>query len=78
MEAIRRISDFVAPDGTLLVICRGREENDEYDNPPWPLSKKYLDNFKSHGLKEISFEDYHDNEDPPVRRFLIEYKKRPQ
>ena len=72
-KAIHHIADFVAPGGTLLVITRGREPSDPEGEMPWPLMRKELDAFRVSGLKEVSFEDYMDNEDPPVRRFRAIY-----
>lgn len=72
-EAICAIASFVAPGGILLVIARGRDLNDPKGNMPWPLTKKELSFFQNHGLKEVLFEDYIDNEDPPVRRFRATY-----
>ena len=66
--AIRNIASFVAPGGTLLIITRGREDSDPEGQMPWPLTKQELSLFKSYGLAETSFEDYIDNENPPVRR----------
>jgi hypothetical protein len=76
-EAIRFVASFVAPGGTLLVITRGREPNDPEGKMPWPLTTKELGLFQTHGLKEISFEDYIENEDPPVRRFRVTYRREP-
>ena len=73
-ESISRISQFVAPRGELLVICRGREPEEHPGHMPWPLTRKELDGFKKNGLKEIAFEDFIDEEDPPVRRFRVVYK----
>ncbi len=74
-KAIAQIARFVKPGGTLLVISRGREPSDPEGKMPWPLTKQDLDLFKSHGLKEITFEDYMDEEKPPVRRFRVIYRK---
>lgn len=74
-DAVRCIASFVAPGGTLLVVTRGREPNEFEGKMPWPLIKDELSRFKSAGLKEISFEDYLDSEDPPVRRFRATYKR---
>ena len=41
-EAIRHIAEFVAPQGTLLVVARGREPTDPEGKMPWPLMKKEL------------------------------------
>ncbi len=72
-EAIRCIASFVAPGGTLLVIARGRETDEPEGKMPWPLTKDELSLFLTHGLKQISFDDYMDKEDPPVLRFRATY-----
>lgn len=72
-EAIRCIASFVAPGGTLLVIARGRETAEPQGKMPWPLTKGELSLFSTHGLKQMAFDDYVDNEDPPVRRFRVTY-----
>jgi SAM-dependent methyltransferase len=73
--AIHRISDFVAPGGSLLVIARGRKPEEPKGEMPWPLVRGELEGFKAQGLTEISFEEYLDAEDPPVRRFRAEYRR---
>lgn len=75
-DAIRCVASFVAPGGTLLVIARGREASEPTGNMPWPLTKRELSLFKKHGLDEVSFEDYVDNEEPPVRRFRATYRRK--
>jgi SAM-dependent methyltransferase len=73
-DAMRRICGFVAPGGTLLVISRGRNSDEDRGNMPWPLTRDELAKFQRGGLQEISFEDYLDNENPPVRRFRAQYR----
>lgn len=73
--AIRRIADFVRPSGRLLVICRGRDPGPEPDGPPWPLTRTELSDFTTAGLREESFEDFWDNEEPPNRRFRVAYSR---
>lgn len=72
-DAIRYISSFVAPGGILLVIARGREPDDPEGKMPWPLTRNALALFRNHDLTEVSFEDYMDNEEPPVRRYRATY-----
>jgi hypothetical protein len=72
-EAVRCIRSFVASKGALLVIARGREPSDPKGEMPWPLTKEDLSLFEAHGLKEVSLEDFMDNEEPPVRRFRATY-----
>ena len=72
-EAIKTIADFVAPDGRLLVITRGRDGSDGSGQMPWPLLYSELAQFVEYGLSEVQLDDYVDAEEPPVRRFRVEY-----
>ena len=74
-RAIEAISRFVTPGGTLLVICRGREDGEDRGRMPWPLTRKELARFDGNGLERVEFDDYTDNEDPPVRRFRAVYRR---
>ncbi len=73
--AIERICSFLSPRGLLLVIARGRKPSDPPGEMPWPLLREELKEFESQGLRELSFEEYLDNEDPPVLRFRAEYRR---
>jgi len=75
-EAIRRVANFVAPNGTLLVIARGREPGESEGKMPWPLTREEMAVFRDVGLTELHFEDYLDNETPPVRRFRATYRRK--
>jgi ubiquinone/menaquinone biosynthesis C-methylase UbiE len=75
IKAAEEITRLLAPGGTLLVICRGRDETDEEGKMPWPITRKELKRFEGCGLRRESFEDYKDNENPPVRRFRALYRK---
>lgn len=74
-SAITEIARFIKPGGILFVVARGRDKTDPEGKMPWPLTREDLNGFTSCGLKEESFADYMDNEDPPVRRFRIVYTK---
>jgi SAM-dependent methyltransferase len=74
--AIRRVARFVAPGGSLLVVARGREPSDPPGTMPWPLVHDELGGFGRAGLEELSFEDFSDDETPPVRRFRAVYRRR--
>jgi SAM-dependent methyltransferase len=73
VEAVRCIASFVAPGGILLVIARARESDEPEGKMPWPVTKQELEIFQTHGLNRLSFEDYIDKEEPPVRRFRTTY-----
>ena len=75
LRAMKAIAELVASQGKLLVIARGRNANEPEGDFPWPLLNDELKFFQETGLREVSFEDYCDNEDPPIRRFRVEYKR---
>jgi len=74
-KAARNIASLVK--GTLLVIARAREENEEEGMMPWPLTKSDLKPLLAPelGLVQVSLEDFVDDENPPVRRFRLECEK---
>jgi SAM-dependent methyltransferase len=75
-KSIDAIANFVAPGGRLLVIARGRgEEEPEVPGPPWPLTREEMDRFRRAGLEEEIFDDYAEPEPPWVRRFRVLYRR---
>jgi 2-polyprenyl-3-methyl-5-hydroxy-6-metoxy-1,4-benzoquinol methylase len=75
-SAAHGIADFVAHDGTLLVITRGRDPHEDRGQMPWPLVREELRPLETRNLSQIAFEDYFDDEEPPVRRYRVEYRKK--
>ncbi len=75
-QAIPIIAGFVASGGTLLLIARSRDDDDPPGKSPWPLTREELSLFVASGLAEISFQDYMDDESPPVRRFMVMYQRK--
>jgi SAM-dependent methyltransferase len=74
-EAIQRISAYVRPGGYLLLIARGRSEDDPEGTMPWPLLRSELNAFADYGLRPVIFEDVLDQQESPTRRFRICYRK---
>lgn len=73
---IKTIVEYVALQGTILIICRGRDKlEDEGKHPPYRLTQEELSLIEELGLKKVTLEDYLDGETPPVRRFRILYRK---
>jgi len=77
-ESLRRLAfgnlaRLPRPGGTLLLICRGRADSDPLSQFPWPLSQEELAPLEA-SLTRVHFEDFLDDEDPPMRRFRIEYR----
>lgn len=74
-RAIGQLANLVARSGQLLIITRGRDETDPPGELPYPLTLQELDALELAGLQKQSFEDYFDDEDPPVRRFRVLYTR---
>lgn len=75
-QIMSNIANYLAPEGMLLIICRGRDINEDAGfSPPWALTKEELSFLAHLGLKKLSFEDYLDRENPPIRRFRVQYLK---
>ncbi|MGQ0542772.1 MAG: class I SAM-dependent methyltransferase [Blastocatellia bacterium] len=74
-KVIDAIAAFVAPKGELVVVTRGREDDEELVELPWALSRKDLSRFDENGLTQTHFEIMMDDkEEPPVPRFIIRYE----
>ncbi len=74
-SVIDSISAFVAENGKLVVVTRGREDDEEPDELPWALSRRDLSRFPDNGLNEVGFEIMMGDEEVPIPRFVIEYEK---
>lgn len=72
--AIEQLARFLAPGGTLLIICRGSEEDDPTAQRPWPLTRSELANFQRVGLQEASFEDIPATSEM-TRHFRVVYQR---
>ncbi len=75
--AARALGDLVAPGGTLLVIARGREPSEPEGAMPWPLTRAEVERLAVAGLAVTSFDDFVDDEQPPVRRFRATLGRKP-
>ena len=73
-SAAKAMSETLAPGGTLLVITRGRDESDPEGSMPWPLTAREVRELFE-GLGLLSFEDYVDDEDPPIRRLRAAFRR---
>jgi SAM-dependent methyltransferase len=74
--AIAALRRALAPGGRLLVIARGREPGEPAGEMPWPLTRAELESIATPGIALVSFEDFLDREDPPVRRFRAVFERR--
>lgn len=74
-QTIDAIANFVEFGGKLLVVTRGREDDEIPLELPWALSRKDLSRFEANNFKQIHFEEMLGDEEPPIKRFVIEYEK---
>jgi SAM-dependent methyltransferase len=74
--AAAALRTLVAPGGTLLVIARGREPGEPEGAMPWPLTRAEVEAIGGGDLALVAFEDFLDDEDPPVRRFRATFRRR--
>ena len=72
-RVIDSIAGFVAEGGELVVVARGREDDEEPVQLPWPLSRRDLSRFETHGFVQKDFRIMDGDEDPPVPRFVVHY-----
>lgn len=75
-KVIDAIANFVKLDGRLVVITRGREDDEEPVELPWPLSRLDLSRFETNGLRQIDFQIKPGDEDVPAERFVVEYVRK--
>ena len=74
-KVIDSIANFIAPNGKILVVTRGREDDEIPPELPWALSRKDLSQFEKNGLTQTHFEEMWGDEEEPIRRFVVEYQK---
>ena len=74
-QAISRISNLVALQGTLLMVTRLRDSREtKPDGPPWPLSNQELALFETLGLQEVYRQGFQEAT-PSIQQAFIEYRR---
>jgi SAM-dependent methyltransferase len=73
-QVIDAIASFVNDNGKLIVVTRGREDNEQPEQMPWPLSRRDLSRFSEWGLRETSFTVMPSIEEDEPARFVVEYE----
>ena len=56
-KALGVLAGLLAPGGHLLVVARGRSEEDDISGPPWPLPPSFIDAARQQGLVPVMIED---------------------
>lgn len=71
---IDAVASFVKENGRLVVVTRGRADDEDPVELPWPVSRRELARFEENGLKQTDFIEMPGDEDEPPR-FVIEYRR---
>ncbi len=79
--AARAIASLCCPRGTVVCVCRGRDDDqalESFKGPPWPLSvHELIGMFEQAGMHPIRQpDDFEDDEAPPVRRIRAAFVHR--
>jgi len=74
-RVIDAIASFVAKGGRLVVVTRGRDDDEEPAELPWPLSRADLSRFENSGLAQVNFIEFPPDDDVPLPRFVGEYER---
>jgi SAM-dependent methyltransferase len=69
------IGSLVAPGGVLLAVARSRTPSDPEGLMPWPLTRAELDEFAAPGLGLANLAEIVEPGDPPVPRFIAEFRR---
>jgi len=73
-DVIDSIASFVGNDGSLVVVTRGREDDEEPEKLPWPMSRRELSRFETNGLEQTDFCIMPGEEGEPDR-FVVQYHR---
>ena len=74
-QVVDAIAAFVADEGKLVVVTRGREDDVEPDILPWPMSRRDLSRFEHSGLRQTDFVEMPPDEEDEPPRFVVEYTR---
>ena len=73
-KVIDAIAGFVAEKGKIVVVTRGRDDDEEPVELPWALSRSDLSQFEKNGLRQTDFVVMPGEDDEPSR-FVVEYSR---
>jgi SAM-dependent methyltransferase len=73
-RVIDAISAFANRAGEIVVVTRGREDDVEPDELPWPMSRKDLSRFEQNGFIHTDFVQMPGEDDEPPR-FVVAYRR---
>jgi SAM-dependent methyltransferase len=74
-QVIDSMASFVKEGGELVVVTRGREDDDEPEQMPWPLSRRNLSRFEANGLKRTGLTVMPAADEGEPDRFAVRYRR---
>lgn len=74
-SVISSVASVVSPGGTLLVITRVRDTEDEPSGPPWPLSLSELAHLENLGLQKVENMLFLESQETEVQQMRIVYRR---
>ncbi len=74
-QVIDAIANFVELNGELVVVTRGREDDEIPPEMPWALSRRDLSRFEANRFRQAAFVRMFGDEEPPIERFVVKYEK---
>jgi 2-polyprenyl-3-methyl-5-hydroxy-6-metoxy-1,4-benzoquinol methylase len=74
-QGLTHMARALAKNGRLLICARLRDESEARGHMPWPLCAADFDILKELGLETLSWEDFFDAEEAPVRRVRALYQR---
>lgn len=77
VRLVDSIANFVNEGGTLVVVTRGREDDEVPDELPWPMSRRELSRFDQNGLTQTNFKVMSPDEEGEPPRFIARYRRLP-
>jgi len=75
VDAIDAVARFVNDSGEVVVVTRGRDDDEPLDAVPWPLSRKDLSRFEANGLTQTDFVIYPPENEGEADRWVVRYKR---
>ncbi len=75
-QVIDSIASFVGQNGRLVIVTRGREDDEVPDEVPWPVSRRDLSRLEENGLEMTAFVVMPPVDEDEPDRFIVEYVRK--
>ncbi|CAN5293244.1 hypothetical protein BH20ACI2_BH20ACI2_01810 [soil metagenome] len=75
-QVIDSIASFVGQNGRLVIVTRGRDDDEVPDEVPWPVSRQDLRSLEETGLEKTDFVVMPLVDEDEPDRFVVEYVRK--